>query len=348
MTDTPLHDSGPSLDSRWSNRVPWYLRFSAVPTIGDFDTWFRLVGQRLERLFLFNEANLLNPFHFGASLESETLGRFKFDYGATLNVQLKTYFDAAVVRHEVERDTTNDPEELQAQDLARRQRLQKVQGTSPRRPAVESGAVFLAESKASQSRPRRQAVHWNTRVSERIATLETIFGNLVLYAQQDGSLEGLIDDIRRICAATGVPLDIRGQPPLIVPLDERLLQRAVIDPLLSRLQERWPERAGELVRAYHDVIAGRNLDEVFSNAFKSVEEIARSLTGNPKFEFSDGDLQRFFPTMHPTIKATIAKLRAHRGDAAAHGRKAPDPAEIRYLLFQLCNTALLLLDYDAG
>lgn len=43
-----------------------------------------------------------------------------------------------------------------------------------------------------------------------------------------------------------------------------------------------------------------------------------------------------------------AKLRAHRGDEAAHGRKAPAQSEIRYLLFQVCNLALLLLDQEVA
>ncbi|MGH8291206.1 MAG: hypothetical protein ACREV7_19760 [Steroidobacteraceae bacterium] len=38
--------------------------------------------------------------------------------------------------------------------------------------------------------------------------------------------------------------------------------------------------------------------------------------------------------------------REHRVDEAAHGRGAPDSYEIRYLLFQVCNIALLLLDYN--
>jgi hypothetical protein len=155
----------------------------------------------------------------------------------------------------------------------------------------------------------------------------------------------LIRDLRRAFAEARVPLDIRNDPPALIPMDENLLQQAVIDPLLTRLHARWPERARELVGVYHDVLAGRNLDEVFSSAFKTLEEIARTLTGEMQFDFSPAQLKHYYPQLHPTITETIIKLRAHRGDAAAHGRQAPNPREIRYLLFQVCNVALLLLDY---
>jgi hypothetical protein len=69
-----------------------------------------------------------------------------------------------------------------AQELAVQARRQKSQGSSALRPPVELGEVVL-ESKARQSRRRRQATHWNTRVSERIATLEAIFRNILSYSQ---------------------------------------------------------------------------------------------------------------------------------------------------------------------
>jgi hypothetical protein len=75
-------------------------------------------------------------------------------------------------------------------------------------------------------------------------------------------------------------------------MDDGLLQMAVIDPLLERIEVRWPERARELIDAYHDVLAGKRLDEVFLSAY------------------------------------------------------APTVGEIRYLLFQICNVALLLLDQE--
>ena len=68
------------------------------------------------------------------------------------------------------------------------------------------------------------------------------------------SLAELIRDLRRSGTEARIPLDTSGDPPRIIPLDERLLQETVIDPLLGRLQARWPERASELLTAYHDVL----------------------------------------------------------------------------------------------
>lgn len=343
----PGSPGGSGHDSRWGGRIPWYLRSSSPAAVGDFDKWLRLLGQRLERLFLFNEAGVLNPAHFGACLESETLGQFAFSFSTPLAAQAAAYFDPAGLRQQAEQDADADSVEVEARNLERALRLHKHGGT-PSTPPMKIEDSVMASARARGSRSQRVRQHWSTRLSQRISALENIFGTLLLYGQQPAGVAVLVEDVRRICAASGVALDICGSPPLIVPVDDRLLQESVTDPLLARLQQKWPERARELVMAYHDVIAGRSLDEVFSNAFKSVEEIARAITGNSAFDFSEADLKRSFSGMHPTIKATISKLRAHRGDAAAHGRKAPDRNEIRYLLFQLCNTALLLLDWDDG
>ena len=134
---------------------------------------------------------------------------------------------------------------------------------------------------------------------------------------------------------------------MIIPINEGLLQLAAVDPLLGRLQSRWPERAQELIDAYHDVRLGRRSDEIFSSAFKSLEEIARSIARNPHFDFVPADMARYFPNIHITILQTIYKLRAHRGDAASHGRKSPTLAELQYLLVQICNVALLLFEHEA-
>lgn len=89
----------------------------------------------------------------------------------------------------------------------------------------------------------------------------------------------------------------------------------MIDPLLARLEARWPERAH--LRA----TGGSN---------------SRTATCTATFH----------SCTRPSRRRSVSYA-PRRGDEGAHGRKAPDPYEIRYLLFQLCNTALLLLDYDA-
>jgi hypothetical protein len=87
---------------------------------------------------------------------------------------------------------------------------------------------------------------------------------------------------------------------------------------------------------------------VFVEAFKTLEEIARGITGHKRFEFNNSNLTKYFPMLHGTIHETLIKLRGHRGDKAGHGKNAPPPYEIRYLLFTICNAALLLLEYPYG
>ena len=76
-------------DPRWDNRIRWYLRHTGATVGGNLDLWLDLVGQRVERLFVFNEVGVLNESHLGSSLETETLGRFKFTWGSTLGPSSK-------------------------------------------------------------------------------------------------------------------------------------------------------------------------------------------------------------------------------------------------------------------
>ncbi|MEW6684228.1 MAG: hypothetical protein AB1451_15130 [Nitrospirota bacterium] len=110
---------------------------------------------------------------------------------------------------------------------------------------------------------------------------------------------------------------------------------------------KYPARAQELIEAYQRLLKGDKPDEIFAGAFKTLEELARSMAGDSKFEFKKTDLTKYFPQLHPTIHERIAKVAAHRGDKASHGRSAPSQHEIRYLLFEICNIALLLLDHPA-
>jgi hypothetical protein len=191
----------------------------------------------------------------------------------------------------------------------------------------------------------RKAAHYATIVSERIAVLEAI---LRLLPNLHEPTAELIHDVRRFFAETGVILDIKTDEsglPIIIPLEEPLLQRAVIDDLLPRLSARFPKRARELVDAYHEFLKGTDGDTVFLNAFKSLEEFARELTRDTSFLFDRSHLQTSFPLLHGTIRETLIRLAGHRGDRAGHGKNVLPPHEIRYLLFTISNAALLMLDY---
>ena len=124
------------------------------------------------------------------------------------------------------------------------------------------------------------------------------------------------------------------------------MQREVIERLLPTLHLRFPERAQDLISGYHDLLGGKDTNTVFGNTFKGLEELARQLPGNDKLMLNKPEeVQKHFPQLHPTIIKTIANIANHRGDEAGHGRKGPDQVEMRYLLFQICNIALLMLEY---
>lgn len=162
-------------------------------------------------------------------------------------------------------------------------------------------------------------------------------------------MPNLIRDIRRAFAEAKLPLDIKGSPSLIVPLDETLLQREVIDRLLPMLSAQFPQQANDLTQAYHDLLQGVDENTVFGNAFKALEEIARQISGNQSLTLSDDkDINKAFPLLHSTTHTTIMKLAAHRGDKGAHGRQGPPLHEMRYLLFSICNIALLFIDYPTA
>lgn len=178
--------------------------------------------------------------------------------------------------------------------------------------------------------------------------LDVLQSFLILAAEaNNGSLSpSFMRDIRRFAVACNVMLDVKGCPPALIPIEQPLLQKEVIDKLLPKLSDRFPQRATELLNAYKDMLRGVELNLVFSHAYKALEALAHDITQNNSLLLSDkAGMRKYFGNLHPTILATIDKLAAHRGDEGSHGSKAPDEYEIRYLLFSICNIALLFLEY---
>lgn len=182
-------------------------------------------------------------------------------------------------------------------------------------------------------------------ILDRLEVLQSFLVLLPLH-QKHNALPSLIRDVKRFAAESNIWLNIQGSPPTLVPLEEPLFQKEVLDRLLPRLEEKFPARAADLIKSYHDVLKGVDTNTVFGNAFKALEELAREISGTPKLQLNDHTaLEKSFPKLHGTIRGTIVKLTAHRGDEGAHGRKGPDEYEIRYLLLCICNVALVLLEY---
>ncbi len=181
-------------------------------------------------------------------------------------------------------------------------------------------------------------------IIDRLGVLEIL---LLELPKKKTGFSDFVNDIRKYLAEACIMLDIDSETYEIKLLDEPLLQREVIDKLLPRLASVSPERAKEFSAAYHDLILGeKKFDDIFISAFKTLEALVREITSDISFEFKKPNLKKYFPKLHPTIHDTITKLAAHRGDEGGHGRDAPESHEMRYLLFSICNIALLLLDYQ--
>jgi hypothetical protein len=190
----------------------------------------------------------------------------------------------------------------------------------------------------------RQGKYYRPLFSQRLGVLEVLIR--ILQPRKGTAFEDFIKDLRAYFAEAEIMLDIDADTCLINPIEENLLQKEVIDTLMPRLASRFPERAKELTAAYHDMLGGKDFGDIFISAFKTLEEIAKGITNDSKFEFNEKNLLKYFPKIHKTIHTTIVKLDAHRGDRAGHGKVSPEPHEMRYLLFSICNIALLLLDYN--
>lgn len=292
-------------DPRWGGRIPRQLRFPEINIPGDIRGFFQHVSRRLDHFATFNEGHLPNVSYLGAKLEAASFGLFRVSTRGNPAKEIGEYFSPVSL-----------PE--------------------PRPPAFPGGLIAMAVDATRRADEQRAEQKFT---AERLSVLESL---LSIIPREAGLLQ-LIDDIRGSFAYFEIPLDIMGDPPLIVPVEEPLLQQAVLERLFPTISVNWPAQAQELIRAYRRLISGDSPNSIFGDAFKALEEIARGLTSNPSFVFDKKHLARHFPDLHPTIHARIGKLAAHRGDKGSHGATGPQPHEIRYLLLEICNTALLLV-----
>ncbi|MBX3319811.1 MAG: hypothetical protein KF890_08010 [Nitrospira sp.] len=326
------NDRAPAHDDRWGDHTPCSLRYNIVSEKGDYEKFMNMLAKRLHTLIEHDEADLSSMSRFLARLDTESLGRFGNRHVGTYAENLRNYFASETISTEAKERATKDPEYKEYK------RLQYARDNS-----TEYKKAFEIE-RATHS--KRHDTHWRDLIAERLEVLEAIFVILPQQGRKPSALKELVRDVRRFSADSGVLVDVKGDPPILIPLEESLLQKEVLDRLLPRLEARFPDRAADLIKAYHDLLKGVDTNTVFGNAFKALEEVARELSSVPQLQLSDqGALEKAFPGLHGTIRATILKLAAHRGDEAGHGRKGPDEYEIRYLLLSVCNVALVLLEY---
>ena len=336
-----------SYDSQWGSYIPWFLRSSDFTTIGNFLLFFERLSQRLDRLFTYNEPGISNLLHFGDLLETKSFQHFRFDRTKPLNTQIKVYFSPDALRREHSEKINQDQDVKNAikKRLEMKHTFKGIVFSGGKKDLQEVQQIVKnAELQIETVKKSKIDFYYVPLFNQRISVLEVLLRIL----PQSNWVNDLLVDIRRFFTESEISLEIKGVPPLIVPMEEPLLQREVLDNLLPRLSKKFPERAKELIDCYHRVKTGKDLDSIFSEAFKSLEEITRSITGNNKFVFDKANLKKYFPLLHSTIHETIIKLAGHRGDKAGHGKASPYLHEIRYLLFSVCNIALLLLKYPTA
>lgn len=344
MTTIPTHASNLQ-DDRWGDYIPWFLRHPDLAIVGQFELFFDRVAHRVEQFVLYGEGGAINGGHMGALIESESHQRFRFNNSKALAAQLETYFSSAQIASETEGCTAIDPQIAMQRSIIQSigNKLVKKYGQDIQRirldPAPEGAKKDLLTLTSKRRKYYREQL-----ISARLTVLESV----LRLVEQTPNFPRLRADLRRYLAEAQLMLDITEKPTWIVPMEESLLQKEVIDRLLPRLANRFPQQEMDLVKAYHDLVQGVDPDAIFVLAVKALEEIARKVSGKARLTLDDDkNLKKAFPDLHPTIYATIIKLAAHRGDKAGHGRQGPPPHEMRYLLFSICNVALLFLDHPS-
>lgn len=360
-------------DNRWGGYVPWFFRYRDYSGAGNFLLFFERASHRIYQLLIYNESGIQNLSHLESVLESKShqvYRSMKNGHGASeVASRVKDYFAPSTIKNEMQLLLYRDPEEVKFRELSETldaidSNELKMKAYLPSGPGillppgsmpVQKATPAIDAKRMRQEYKRmaeqmgltaeeRQGKYYRPLFSQRLGVLEVLIK--MLHPRKKNALDDFIRDLRAYLAEAGIMLDIDADTCLIIPIEEDLLQKEVIDTLMPRLASRFPGRAKELAAAYHDMLGGKDFGDIFVAAFKTLEEIARGITNDSKFEFDEKNLQKYFPKIHKTIHTSILKLNAHRGDKAGHGKASPEPHEMRYLLFSICNIALLLLDYN--
>ncbi|GBE39447.1 hypothetical protein BMS3Bbin08_02070 [bacterium BMS3Bbin08] len=319
-------------DRQSGNYIPWFLRSDDTPSSGDFQLFFDRLSHRVKQLLDCDEISSSDLPHFGHQLESKSRQKFLYnkDSGLSLPSQISDYFKSSTIKKQWKAEIGRfilDKYKAGFQDTENEDDVNKKINDL----AKENNAVIFEHQKKSYS----------SLFKERLGVLEVL---LQIFPQKNKKVfSDFTGDIKSYFAESGIMFDLDEQDQ-IKPLDAPLLQKEVIDDLLPRLQSQHPEIAKELVKAYHDMLNGESFDSVFFDAFAALEKLAREITGDPKFEFTKSNLNKYYPGVHIAIHSIMDNLRGLRDNDVKDERKTPEPYEMRYLLFSICNTALLLLD----
>jgi hypothetical protein len=352
-------------DKRWGGYVPWFFRYRDYSRVGNFLRFSERASHRIYQLLIYNESGIHNLLHFESVLESKSHQVYRSirnGHGASdVASRVRDYFAPTTIKGEMKALLYENPEEIKFRELTKTVSI--IGATERKMTAFLPPGIGLVKNVTPAIDPekireeyrqmtlrmnstveQREGEYYRPLFSERLGVLEVLIR--ILESKKTAAFNDFIQDLRAYLAEAEIMLDIDANTCLINPIEEQLLQKEIIDILMPRLASRFPERAKELTTAYHDMLGRKDFGDIFIGAFKTLEELGRGITNDSKFELNEKNLQKHFPKLHRTIHATIAKLDAHRGDKGGHGKASPEPHEMRYLLFSICNIALLLLDYN--
>jgi len=323
-------------DPRWEGNVPWFLRHSEFEAQEDLFRFFELTASRVTQFFLYDvvlfkdrSMNHEDKRHLVAQVKNQSFSLFSYhEDNKTKDVMdyLPNFFTPQAMKGTA---------------------LNKLKKSNPhRRKWVSAGSGSIIEGISKEQYIENNLPQFFPEVlKERLFVLEVFLRVVNKKDIKDSSFSSLRTDLRGYLAISKVMLDIRENPILITPIDEPLLQKEVVEELLPRLQLKFPQEGHNLIEAYHQLLTESDTNKIFGNAFKALEVIARSISGNPSLLLSDkAQVTKAFPGLHPTTIKSVVNLAAHRGDEGGHGGKAPPINQMRYLLLHVCNVALLLLE----
>ncbi|HHT9138358.1 MAG TPA: hypothetical protein ACFYEK_14085 [Candidatus Wunengus sp. YC60] len=250
-------------DQRWGGYVPWFLRHEGFAGKGDFLRFFDRLSHRMYQLFTFNEVGIPNLLHFGHILESKSLQKFKCprDIGENIAKPITEYFSSCTLRKEMEINLLKDPEVVKLKNKVRD--FEKsfggkgiYTGLSRENNIKEIQEIWKKKGQSVETLMlSREEKYYRPLFIERLGVLEVLLQEL---PKNSDKFLDLVQDTRRYFAESNIMLEIETDSFKIRILEEPLLQREVIDKLIPRLESRFPERAKELMAAYHDMIGGKN------------------------------------------------------------------------------------------
>ena len=228
-------------DPRWGGYIPFFLRHKDVGGTGDFDTFFDRVAHRLQQAIILGECGTTNPSIIGHRLESESHQRFRFGQHPSLDQQVLLFFSPASIRFQVDRKIQADQAIAEAaNELERVRQKFKHLDVALYAQATERDPEFLAAQKKLEDiiQSRRQ-VYWQESIIDRLMVLETFLRLVRELPEGLRALPEIRRGIRVYLAETLVPYDITAEDPMrIVPVEEALLQKEVLDQLLPRLSSK--------------------------------------------------------------------------------------------------------------